>query len=661
MAVEPNTEGQMPSETRAASNGFQDHTFMGGIGVSTRASLFILLGLVVLSGAGFGLYFADKELAKADVSLRQAIELGTFGANIERDVWRIRAESGELSKRLAARQFPTTDAEIAATLEHVALANAVGLRLDELYRRPDAAAIGEHVSTLREAVAQYMEQYNKSEKKDSEPAPDLTGLETTLRLSIRAIGKTLTGINILSLNETMTGIRASTTEFIESGSGKDLVVIEAHQKEMSQLLNSVPITETDKSSLEQGLVDFRTSLTAYARIRVVRDNTRDRLEEIVSYMAPSVNAITEYTGDNLLLAQSQRQTLRERFRIYIASGVAISVLLILLFGSAMLRSISGPVNAAAKAARSVSAGKLDFVLSGLGNEDETGDIARAFAALKGRLSEADTLRDTMKSAKAEAERGRAASAEAEWLRRDLESMKVEADKGKEALAEVALLRKIVDATADNISKHQNLDDSETLNTQEPSDATPPPVEAAQELTLDSISSISRQVAKSSESVTAAADEAERTGTLIRNLSDAGDKIGAIEGLITAIAEQADMLVVNTSQQGPNTNLVILNGELDTGDQGRSDSVTRRFDAIRSAAGQATWAVRDIGTLIIDSRKVALDIARLSSTEALEVTTDLLQQSENLRGMLDKLVNRMQDQIPEKKADDVIEGDGPTRA
>ncbi len=661
MVTEPVSNEQLQGEPDPVLNDFHDRTLMGGIGVATRISLFVIAGLTVMTASGFGLYYADHELTKADTSLRQAVELDAFVAEIERDVWRIRAESGKLSKRLTARQFPASDAEIAATQEHMALANTVSKNLDDLYQRPDTAPIGEQISTLNETVAQYMEQYDRSTKKEDRPAPDLTGRETTLRQALHAIGKSLSEISILSLNDTMTEIRVAATEFIESGSSRDLVALEAHQKEFERLLVSVPIPEESKMVLQQDLRTLSFTLTAYAKIRVVRDNSRNRLEEIASYMAPSVDAITKFTGDTLIQVDAQRQSLRHDYRIFIASGFAAAILLVLLFGMIMMRSISGPIIVAGKAARRLIAGDTDIVVTGLSNEDETGDIARAFWGLKSRLAEANKLRDTMKTAKAEAERGRAASAESEWLRRDLESMKVEADKGKEALAEVALLRKIIDATADNIGQHQIPENGDAQMVSSPDDLAPQPQSAPQELTLDSISSISRKVAQSSESVTAATDEAERTGTLIRNLSDAGEKIGAIEGLIAAIGEQADMLVVNAPEQGPDINLVILNGDVDRGEQGRPDGVTRRFDAIRSAAGQATWAIRDIASLLKESKEVALALARMSSTEALEVTTDLLQQSENLRGMLDKLVNRMQDHISDDKPDVTREYDGPTVA
>lgn len=641
MVVEPHSGGEKRGNFRPELNDFQDRTFMAGIGLATRSSLLVMLGLAVLVGGGFGLNYADRELSRADLRLRQATGLNTFAAAIERDIWRLRAarsEQGELSKKPSA-------ASAAAAQEHLALAGALGQRLDQLYQRPDAAQIGEHVSTLREAVAQYGEQYQKLTRKDAAPGPDMTGLEANVRRAIRDIGKTLTAIKTLSLRETMTAIRAATTEFVESGSGRDLIVIESRQKEFSRLLTSIPMSGEAREALELGIDNYNISLTAYAKVRLQANSSRGRLDEIISYMAPSLNAITGFAGDNFAEQERKRQDVRQRLATMVAVGLAGSIMLVLLFALALLRSISGPVIAAAEAARNLTAGNADIVVLGLGNDDETGDIARAFWSLKESLSQARELALTMDKARAEGERGRAASTEAEWLRRDLASMKAEADKGKEALAEVALLRKIIDATADSIGQKQIDEKSDVARVAEPAP------ESAAGMSLDSISSISRQVARSSENVTAAADEAERTGTLIRNLTDAADKIGAVEGFIAAIGEQADMLVVSAPPQSPDTNLVILNNDAGAGGSANSDAVGRRFDAIRSSASQANWAIRDIGGLISESREVALDIARMSSTEALEVTTDLLQQSENLRGMLDKLVNRMQDQIIDVQDDE----------
>ena len=314
--------------------GFRERTFMGGVRVGTRTTLFLLIGIAVFISGAFALVFADKQLKEANLTLNNSVELASFIAKIERDVWRIRAESEELSKRLTSTQFAASDAGKAASNEHVTLANTLGIHLDELYLKPNAEVISEQVSTLREAVALYMEEYKKSTKIEIDPTPDMTGLETILRQAIRNISKSLSTVNILSLNETMSEIRAVTTEFIESGASRDLATIENAEKEFFRLLDAVPISSEDKKTLKSDMIGYQSAMSAYAKYRLVHDNTRDRLEEIVSYMVPSVDAITSFSANNLAQAQIQEQNIYKKYRTLIASGIAGAFTFILLFGIA---------------------------------------------------------------------------------------------------------------------------------------------------------------------------------------------------------------------------------------------------------------------------------------------------------------------------------------
>ncbi len=634
----------MGSHTEAR---YRDRTFLGRVSVGTRTTIFFLIGIAVFISGTFALLFADKQINEANLNLNKSVELASHISSIERDVWRIRAESEELSKLLANSKFAFSDAGKAASKEHVTLANTLGLRLDELYQKTNAEIISKQVSTLREAVALYMEQYKKSTKVKADPIPDMTGLEAVVRQAIRNISKKLNKVNILSLNETMAEIRAVTTEFIESGASRDLATIENAEKEFIRLLSAVPISTEDKEAFKSDILKYQSAMSAYAKYRLVHDNTRDRLDEIVSYMVPSIDAITSFSANNLAQAQFQEQKVRKKYRKLIAGGIAGAFTFILLIGIIIQNSISSPIITAARAARNLYSGKLDFKVRGLGNTDETGDIARALVSIKERLSDANKLQKNMKIAKTEAERGRAASAEAEWLRKDLESMKAEADKGKLAITEVALLRKILEATTDSVKIKKIEVDKVRDEATENNIKTTTNNRAVDDTSLDKISTISRQVARSSEHVTAAAEEAERTGTLIRSLSDASEKINTVESLITTIGEQADMPVINTPEQNSEPNLVVLNSLTEN-----SNGIARRFDIIRSSSNQATWAIRDIAAIITKSREVALEIARLSSADALEVTTDLLQQSENLRAMLDSLVSKMQGQVTDDKVIDI---------
>ena len=163
-----------------------------------------------------------------------------------------------------------------------------------------------------------------------------------------------------------------------------------------------------------------------------------------------------------------------------------------------------------------------------------------------------------------------------------------------------------------------------------------------------ISAISRQLTESSQSVSAKAYEAERTGTLIKNLGDAARRIGEVETLLSAIGEQTNFLVLKSAvtedvSDEANKHLVVLStGYKSAADQRASTDVVvrRRLDAIRTTAGEASRAIRGIANSVAEVKEVAMDIAASTSAEALAVTTALLAQSECLRGMLDDLAGNI---------------------
>jgi len=72
-----------------AAGDFEDRTFMGGISVSTRVSLFVIFALALLAGGGFGLFQAQGilhetagDLSRAQqtavLKTQQAMEVTTF-------------------------------------------------------------------------------------------------------------------------------------------------------------------------------------------------------------------------------------------------------------------------------------------------------------------------------------------------------------------------------------------------------------------------------------------------------------------------------------------------------------------------------------------------------------------------------------------------------
>jgi methyl-accepting chemotaxis protein len=293
------------------------------------------------------------------------------------------------------------------------------------------------------------------------------------------------------------------------------------------------------------------------------------------------------------------------------------------------------------------------------------DAARLRTEMENLQAEAAQLKNDLAKASAEIESG---EAEVARLRSEVETLGTEAEKGEATVIEAALLRMDLESTKAELEHAEaaaksglvkNLEDLEPAGAPLAGAGSSPP---AEETPPSAISSISKQVAISSESVSAAAYEAERTGTLIRGLFAAAEKIGEVEKLLATINEQTNLLVFKPGITdgrggGEADNLVVLSSDQrSASEQGGlgEDAIGQRFDIIRSTTGQITWTVRDLGRTINSVKDIALEVAETSSAEAMKVTTELLEQSEHLREMLDTLVNRIQGASDDT---DIAGGDG----
>jgi methyl-accepting chemotaxis protein len=107
--------------------------------------------------------------------------------------------------------------------------------------------------------------------------------------------------------------------------------------------------------------------------------------------------------------------------------------------------------------------------------------------------------------------------------------------------------------------------------------------AAEELAA-SVSEIDRQVAQSSAVAAKAVGEAERTNTEIKALDEAAKRIGDVVKLITAIAEQTNLLALNATIEAARA-----------GEAGRGFAVVA--SEVKALAGQTAKATEEISTQI----------------------------------------------------------------
>ena len=582
----------------------QERTFLGGIDFSTRAVLLAFAGLVAMVVAGGVYYFADQKLSAAARDSAAAQELRALTARVEKGLWQIRGDEKDFLVRRDPRSVERYERTAAAL-------NGV---LSTLYARPDTGLASDHITTLDEGLAQYTTEFHNVVEAKKAPAPGATDdLARRLAKSARDFDSMVAKTNSASLKDVVARMRRHEKDFIRQGATRDLARINDRSEEFGLLLASSPVAERDKSRIRDLLKSYQANLTAYARAKIPQKLSMTRLDDIFAYMLPSVDGLATFAEDGLAAAARAAEEARTFARTLVSGGVGAILALLTLVGIVIVRSIATPVRALAQAANRLADGDGSVPLPALGNSDEAGELAAVLTVFRANQGEIGRLRGQVAAMRAELEK-----------------------------SEAALKR----------SEDVEIRDGDGAGLPVPRISEPAPIsvrEAASGMILSGpISAISRQLAESSQSVSTKAYEAERTGTLIKNLGDAARRIGEVETLLSAIGEQTNFLVLKSAvteglSDEANKHLVVLStGYKSAADQRASTDVIvrRRLDAIRTTAGEASRAIRGIANSVAEVKEVAMDIAASTSAEALAVTTALLAQSECLRGMLDDLAGNI---------------------
>ena len=162
-----------------------------------------------------------------------------------------------------------------------------------------------------------------------------------------------------------------------------------------------------------------------------------------------------------------------------------------------------------------------------------------------------------------------------------------------------------------------------------------------------LSSFSQQVAQTSQNASSAAKDAEQSDFMVSGLSDSLKKINDIERLMASISDQLGLLAVQMamfSDLPPDDpkNLPVLSGSrvAENGNQLNNPPVNDRIEKVQNGTKQAIQGIQQIGETIEEVNRVAVEFAANAKNDALEAATELLRQSEDLRGMLDDLLGRI---------------------
>jgi methyl-accepting chemotaxis protein len=266
-------------------------------------------------------------------------------------------------------------------------------------------------------------------------------------------------------------------------------------------------------------------------------------------------------------------------------AAAIAALLVLGLTMLAVRRVTKPLTAVAEALTAIADGREHVEIGSDDRSDEIGEIARSLMFFRSAAGERRRMREEQAAAAAAAVEQRKTE-----LQRFVNSFQASIGgiienvltSASEFEREARQLTQAARTTAD--LSGQSAGASETASEHVRTAA------AASDELSGSIAEIIRRVQESNAIAAEAVNQATATDQRIKELSDAGNRIGDVVKLITSIAEQTNLLALNATIEAARA-----------GDAGRGFAVVAQ--AVKTLAGQTANATEEISSQIANMQTV----------------------------------------------------------
>jgi methyl-accepting chemotaxis protein len=574
--------------------------------------------VLAISAASLGIAYLGFERVSAGVALyRGSVSEADLARNIDRELISYRGlaryyvvtgkdDDAKAALSAEASLKDTIDQSMKGTTNPAGLDHVTRLArefntftkifADILKVKRDSALVTQNQLTRGGAMLRYKLDDLASNAAEAElPAVELGAKQVTAQyLAVMALANTF----VVNSDQTVATSALARLTFVENS----LQAISSTDEKIVQALREISVQ----------LEDYRQSLSKLV------ENSKS-IDELTTEMAESAAAIVQ--GSSAMKAEllSDQQRLESEsdaivgetehlIMMLAAGGLLLGGTLALLLG----KGISRPMTAMCKAMRELASGNFDVVLPGLGRKDELGEMASAVEEFKVQAV-AKAERDS--AAQDAQNRAGSAARRAELIRFADDFETAVGAIVSNVSASAVQLESAAGVLTRTAETTQSLS-SQVAGASEEASSNMQSVAAATEELSTSVDEIGRRVRESNRIAEAAVLQAQQTDGRIGKLSRAAQEIGDVVKLITAIAEQTNLLALNATIEAARAGeagrgFAVVASEvksLASQTARATDEISSHISGMQGATQESVAAIKEIGGTIAQVSNIASTIA-----------------------------------------------------
>ncbi len=611
-------------------------SLFGGVRLNSRITLFFFFGLLAIIIMGGVFYLADQRMSRAIINLKSSDDISALVNRINTMVITLKSDGHRFvtsRKPEFAETYARKSGDIATVL----------IRLRGMPAALDAQKL---VITLDDGINQHASHFQNIVRLQSILGKDDNdGLRGNAAVSGDLLERGLRDFPALNLSAEMAALRKMQLDLHSRITAEIVGAITDALNNLRQSVMAHTMPAQSKKTLNQRIKSYAADMDQLTKTRLIQSAEILRLDEVAAYISPNLTALLKFSVNLDETTNISMESSRTEVRRILVSGGLIILLSLMLIGTLLIRSIAYPVTELANAAVQLARGNRSINIPVLANYDETGDVANALIVFRENMVQSDRLRQELEVHLKNAEK----SAGTPNIPASAPKEPENARPSPIARAPISPppISEILQTPLSNSKNPQagNIDPMSGDDIQ--SDQSKGVLTESTELSQTPLSKFSQQVAQTSQNASSAAKDAEQCDFMVGGLAESIEKIDDTELLLTSIGDQMSLLAVQVglfSEMRPDDseNLVMLSGQQigENEDRPNSPSVNDRIETLQNGTKRAVRSIQQIGKMIEDVNRVALIFAADASNHALEAATELLRQSEDLRGMLDDLLGRI---------------------